>query len=362
MIFKKKLKKHVLPLEDVQIGAWPEQNFLLGMLLTQKSGYDWVMNQFIQLRGAHYINYQLENVDYSITFYPYAIHQLTPNLFDLCPFVQKYTLPKSFVKCNYGKFHEFVQLSINNGYYVSTFLDQFFRNDMGGNYGFHHPTFIYGYDDVERKVYLADNFEMGKYGKKQITFEQLERAFHLVPGDAWEVSVFLYKCVSYQYTFYVPYIREQIADYLNPQTGICYLDRTVCQNHSYQGKDYANEVYFGVECYQLIHKYLESVLWNCPEYPQKDWRSFVMLCDHKYLMLKRYEYMTQKGYLLEEPELKKALVILERHCRIALNMFIKYSITEDKFIIKSLMQKMQEIYKIDVQCMKWFSKNVREEY
>ena len=102
LFWNKQKKKQILPLEDVEIGAWPEQNFLLGLLSTQETGWDWVMNPFIQLRGAHYVHHRHGAADFSITFYPYGIHQLTPNLFDLCPFINKYTIPKSLVLAPFG--------------------------------------------------------------------------------------------------------------------------------------------------------------------------------------------------------------------------------------------------------------------
>ena len=71
-------------------------------------------------------------------------------MFDLCPFVEKNIIPKSLVLGIFRSFHEFVIHAIEGGYYISTFLDQFFREDMRGHYGFHHPTFIYGYDSGER--------------------------------------------------------------------------------------------------------------------------------------------------------------------------------------------------------------------
>lgn len=351
---KKKKSEKFLPLLDVEIGAWPEQNFLLGLLLNQETGWDWVMNQFIQLRGSHYLRYQWEDVDTSITFYPYAIHQLTPNLFDLCPYINKYAIPKSMILENYREFHEFVKCAINGGYYLSTFLDQFFREDLSGNHGFHHPTFLYGYDDGVRSVYLADNFEKGKYGRKKITYTQLDRAFAMVPGDVWEVSVFLYKLVPYKHHFTVKYVKEQIKDYLEPGKGICYFNRTVCPEPFYCDEEYKNEVYFGINCYCLLLRYLDAILKDDKEYLLNDWRSFVMLCDHKHLMIKRYEYMTEKGYMKKNVLLYEQLIQLEKDCRIIQNMFIKYTITGEKEIIVRLIKRIKNLRQKDIKCMKLF--------
>ena len=94
-MFQKRIKSaRILPLADVGIRAWPEQNFLLGILSGSEDGRKWIYNHFIQMRGSHYIRYQWDAKDASMTFYPYAIHYLFPNMFDLCPFVEKNMAPR----------------------------------------------------------------------------------------------------------------------------------------------------------------------------------------------------------------------------------------------------------------------------
>lgn len=289
-MFQKRIKSaRILPLADVGIRAWPEQNFLFGILSGSEDGRKWIYNHFIQMRGSHYIGYQWDAKDASMTFYPYAIHYLSPNMFDLCPFVEKNMIPKSLILGMFRSFHEFVIHAIDGGYYISSFLDQFFREDMRGHYGFHHPTFIYGYDGGERIVYIADNFERGKYGTKKITYDQLDRAFRLVPDGMWKYGVYLYRVTSAQYSSVPGYVKEQLMDYIAPGNGICYLNRTVCPESFHDGSDYLNEVFFGAQCYDLLDHCFQAVIRQDDTYPSKDWRSLVQLCDHKYLMRRRYQ-------------------------------------------------------------------------
>lgn len=100
--------------------------FSFEILMSMQEGEKWIYNHFIQLRGTHYINREWNKTDSSVTFYPYAIHYLAPNMFDLCPFIDKYVLPRSFVFGLFSKFHSFVISAIEEGFYISTFLDQFF--------------------------------------------------------------------------------------------------------------------------------------------------------------------------------------------------------------------------------------------
>lgn len=356
-MFQKKRAK-VLYLDDVEIGAWPEQNFLFGILGQQKCGTDWIMNHFIQLRGAHYISHRWGANDASVTFYPYSIHQLTPNMFDLCPFINKYTIPKSFIQSMYGVLHKFVIEAIDAGFYISTFLDQFFRKDIGGNYGFRHPAFIYGYDMRRHVIFIADNFENGKYGRKEITFQQLDRGFELVSAELWEVSVFLYKVVPFRFEFVPEYVKEQLEDYLEPGRGVCYLNRTICPENLHDDEDYLNEVFFGIQCYDLLAQCLEGILEGDSGYSNHDWRSFVQLRDHKHLMLKRYEYLIKNGYISGDNLLYKELQEIEKQCIIAQNMYIKYTLSGDDKIIRRLRERLGQIRERDVWCMERMLKNI----
>ncbi|MBD5157527.1 MAG: hypothetical protein HDT13_07840, partial [Butyrivibrio sp.] len=201
--------KIILPTSEVKITTWPEQNFLFAILKEVPTGYDWLLNTHVQIRGAHFIYYEGGNVDTSITFYPYAMHNLAPNIYDLCPFIEKYAIPKGLIKAKFDSFHEFLISALMSGYYVSTYMDQYFRQDIRIS-GFHHPNFIYGFDKGTKEIYLADNFENNKYAYKTISFFQADRAFELVGGNAWEVSIFLYKVKEYQHEFFPEFVKEQL--------------------------------------------------------------------------------------------------------------------------------------------------------
>lgn len=360
MFGKRSRGRKVLPLGDVEIGAWPEQNFLFGLLEGQACGTDWLMNHFIQLRGARYVNYQWGAQDVSVTFYPYCIHQLAPNMFDLCPFLEKYGVPKPLVRSLHGKLHEFVVEAIDGGYYLSTFIDQFFREDRAGNAGFRHPAFIYGYDASNRRVMIADNFEHGKYGRKEIAYEQLDRGLDLVSEELWEVGVFLYKVKPVHYEFVPGYVREQLEDYLHPGRGVCYFNRTVCPESVHEDEEYLNEVFFGMECYDLLDRCFRGILEGDPGYSSRDWRSLVQLCDHKHLMVRRYEYMVERGYAERDAALHEKLTELEKQCLVAQNMYIKFTISGDARIIQRLRNRVGDIRNMDEETVERLLRRCKE--
>lgn len=347
----------ILPISEVQVTTWAEQNFLFAILKEIPTGYDWILNTHIQIRGSHFVHYEGGNVDTSITFYPYAMHNLTPNIYDQCPFIEKYTLPKELVRSKFETFHDFVMAAIRSGYYISTYMDQYFRNDIR-TYGFHHPNFIYGFDKKMKKILLADNFENNKYAYKTITYSQADLAFELVGGNSWETSIFLYKIKEYRHEFYPKYVKEQLIDYLNPCRGLCYLDRTICMNPRYNGAAYRNEVYYGIECYDLIKKYIAGIKENDIDYVDGDWRSFSMLKDHKQLMLERYNFMTENNFANENNDLEEKFIKQIKDCEILINIFLKYKLTHDIDILDKILLRLDKSLENDKNNLTEFSKMI----
>ena len=44
-----------------------------------------------------------------------------------------------------------------------------------------------------------------------------------------------------------------------------------------------------LQCYDLLDHCFQAVIRQDDTYPSNDWRSLVQLCDHKYLMRRRYQ-------------------------------------------------------------------------
>lgn len=80
----------------------------------------------------------------------------------------------------------------------------------------------------------------------------------------------------------------------------------------------------------------------------------MQLYDHKRLMVKRYEYMVEKGYAEGDHSLRENLMELEKQCLIAQNMYIKFSVSGDDRIIQRLRERLRDIRKMDgetVECL-----------
>lgn len=325
--------KKVLPYQQSLTSTWPDTNFLLSIIRNVPQGWTWVMNTHIQIRAAIYQSYQWNIQDARISFYPYAVHDLTPNIFDQCPFIDKYSVPRVLVNDNYKNFIEFAKYAINQEFYLSLYVDQFFREDIAGG-GYHHPIYIYGYDDNESNIFTFDNYEGGKYQSKKISYDILQRAYGLINPEPWESTVFLYKLKEHSYPFVPEFVSEQLKDYLNPGMGICYFDKMLCPEKIHEGNDYYNAIYYGIDCYDFLQYYINSLLQEQPFTEIiYDMRSFSMLIDHKLLMLERYRYMVSGEYIKASDKLHQMLEKQLESARIMLNMFIKFGIKGDRQIL-----------------------------
>ena len=101
--------KIVLPVEEVGTKAWPETNFLLSVLKNFPFGWDWVLNTHIQLRCSIFYSKKWNIYDSRVTFYPYGMHDLTPNIFDMCPMLDKYVIPRKIIFEKYLSPIQFVE-------------------------------------------------------------------------------------------------------------------------------------------------------------------------------------------------------------------------------------------------------------
>lgn len=338
--------KVILPIGESCTQAWPETNFLMSILAGVDGGWEWVLNTHIQLRYSIFKSKKWNLFDSRITFYPYGMHDLTPNIFDLCPFVDKYVIPRKTVFEQYPSPLEFVDNALRENYYVSTYMDQFFRKDIRRK-GFYHPNYVYGIDMGKKEIYLMDNFEHGKFQHKKLSLSDFLDAFRQVTGNNWEAGVFLYKVKKADFHFSLSFVLDQLKDYLYPQEKHCYFHRMICPEFQVDNEEKFETVGFGIGCYDFLIDYVnrsKDGRQNC------DIRFFCIMEDHKYLMLMRYEYMVQKNIMDHDVQLQKELEELLQAFRTMKNLYLKYIMTNRYNILQEIAENLIMLKKKDKKC------------
>lgn len=342
--------KIMLPFQESLTSAWPENNFLNSIIQSVDTGYKWLMNTHIQIYGSLYVNEKYHINERRITFYPFG--HMRVNIFDLCPFIRKYCLPRKFVKQYYSYFSDFLFEMLEEKCYVFTSIQEVFKSDGQIN----HPCYFVGYNKDEGIFYAVDNFEHGKYKMKEVSFEDVNMSFDLIKEDNWDASVFLYEIVEYKYQDSIQFMSDQIQDYLNSGDGMCYMNRFFCPDKKYINQFDSGEVYLGVESYQLLYRELTEARKN----GGIDIRSFSFLTDHKKIMLLRNTYLVKQLSFSFENFYESMINDIYKEACIILNLVIKYNLKRNESIIDNITDRLDNVLDNDVRYLKYVHEKMNE--
>ncbi len=339
-------EKVILPLKESLTKAWPENNFLNALVQTMDTGYDWLMNTHIQTYGSVYRNQTYDIFEGRVTFYPFGM--LRANIYDLCPFIRKYNIPRKYVLENYSKFSDFLVKSIQKRFYICTRIYQhFLKDDLRV-----HPCYFFGYDLIEKKFWTADNYENGKYKTKILSFQDVDKAFDEAKEYGWDAGVFLYEMQDYHFENNVTFIADQVEDYLLSGKGMCYLNRFYCPSPKYKNEDEEGQVVLGLASYQILFDQIEPLKEGKSSSGNLDFRSFVFLRDHKKMMLLRNRYLEEKGVLPSDSGLQEQVDKLYRSTSQFLYMLLKFNAKPEEDQYKKCRSKLEEIRYLDEEYMK----------
>lgn len=337
----KNIDRHILPIDEPILKTWPEEGFLTSIIRRKDTSYDWIINSFVQTSA--YLHEEKDN-EVRISYLPAGKHHYAVNRFDFCPFISKYCINTEMVDNLYC----FVKKMIIQNYYVSLYVDQFFRlGDEEAYYGkMVHPLFIYGYDDYTKKIYSLDNFNNFKFDKKELDVDTLLKGYALVKKNKpFLYRIYMYMVNDKNYVFDIKYLINQMEDYRNGE------DST-----SYAGRYKDNKVY-GISCYMVLLDYLVKV--KEKDFHYIDLRSFAFIIEHKELMLKRVHYLVKRGFInvTREDELCNMLYTVIDYGKTALNLAMKYNFNHKMEIVDKIQDKirkiigMEEIFFEDIICI-----------
>lgn len=79
--------KKILPLSKVSINAWPDECFLFSIIQNCSTGYDWLMNSFVQITTNKESEFSRR-----VNFLPSSKHHYKINAYDFCPFIIKHKI------------------------------------------------------------------------------------------------------------------------------------------------------------------------------------------------------------------------------------------------------------------------------
>ena len=231
---------------------------------------------------------------------------------------------------NFSHFTDFVEYQINNEYALEPCLDRYYFpfSTYYNKEHFIHSTFVYGYDNTKKTVFVADFWESGKYEHKEITYDEMNSSM----DNNYIINLF--KLQNATYTFNPILMQTFLEDYLKSTDSF--------KRFEFSNKEYNKQITFGLGYYDYLKEY-------CTNKQLIDIRFFHLLFDHKQLMKYRLEYLFHHKYLTSDSykllnQKNNELINTSLQLR---TMVLKYNLTKDSNLLDRILGIISALKKSD---------------
>ncbi len=316
-----------LELNQPPINCYLHHAYPLTVAMSHKDFNSWFFSNYIQL--------QIDVKYYFLNFFTYPICGNSI----LSPIIDYKILDLEFIYKTNINIIDFIKNSLNLGYYVMTYTDEFFipyRVSYTKKH-FRHEIMIYGYDLNNSQFYVIGYNDTGTYYPTCVSFSEFENSFLNSIKKTNDLILMKAKdSESYRpsYEFDMENVRNLLSDYL--------LSKNTSFNYRTLGNP--NDFVYGISIYDQLIKYYENILVNGSE--EGDIRHFHLLYEHKKTMVSRLEYFVEKKYIdNNNTNLITSFYKLENEARNNRNILIKYNITKNKNKLNTLIESLHKMYK-----------------
>ena len=296
-----------LPLSFPPIASFPFDADLLSILWARYQETEpWIFDRYIQLQV------ETDPNDTFLDFYDDGVREndLLPAYF--CPFIEWRRIDRERNYPPIESFVEYVKHQIDRDTYVDTPLDQYYLSCSAkfNKRHFLHETLIYGYDDNDQTIKVADFYDQGKFAFCSVSYSELEDS-----GAGLTNFINLYSYRKFDYKFDIDIARTFLTDFLSSQ------DSFAKYKISYEERN--KNVVFGLE----IFDYLVDIF-NNRTYLNR--QSYHTLYDHMRIMRLRIEYMNRIGLISAtvRNDLTNDVDILINKTQTLQNIVLKYNLTK----------------------------------
>lgn len=344
------MNKKVLPFVIPITACYPATSGASGILFTDELIVDWMFNCFIQI-------FQVESNN-AIDYYDFAI--------DNNPFLSYNEISYSFINNNWKSMKDFVISCINDDYYVRIFNNMKKNSLYKTEKDFQHDILIYGYDNNQCKLHVADHFRNGKFEENQCLFEEFENAIDTYKPELFKSNPAFLNSVQIikkednmdrlRYSMYTSEemndiltlnlnrIVESLEDYLSGRPTVNWYTRgRVMDNRLEKSHKW------GIDCYKILSMYADN---SGKEKDDFATQSFYLVYNHKLVMLERlkkinefYVFDNFQGHLKNYEYLK---VLTNR----LMLLYIKMRYIKEKKVLSDRMkQLLKEIVELEYEYM-----------
>ena len=162
--------KTILSIEKPLILYNQDYAFPAAMMSSEKSFQNWLYSNAIQL---YYIN---DRKNFNLSYFYLGID---PNPLAVIPLLRCQSIDLKVVKGSGITAISFVRDMINNGYYITCLLNEYYVKcrQAYNTRKFEHGNMIYGFDDEKHQIFLAGFNEYLQFSNTSISYENFEKAF-----------------------------------------------------------------------------------------------------------------------------------------------------------------------------------------
>lgn len=311
----------VLPFTYPEITAFPYHANIFAILRNYNDTLPWFYTYYIQLeyqpteKGAGRLDF--------CTAWP------TGHIRN-CPWLNSSIVSKRFIKKKWCSIIDYIIDCIDDENYILCDVDEYYISHYVRYHkiNYQHEIFIYGYDESEKELFVADFFETSnKYQFKRVKFQDFQDAYDSLEHRNMYDNVQGVMSLAYQesgkFYFDLNLVCELMKDYISSKNS----------NYRYRLIDYRlNDDYlYGITIYDYLIKHIQTLENKDMSVDIKDIRTYHILWEHKKLMSMLIGYLIEQNFLHDCKDiLKNYKKEVENIAHDIRNRFIKYGYKFDK--------------------------------
>ena len=338
--------KEKLQLYTPEVRGYCMHAYPLSIIKKDESYYSWLYSNFIQLYCHKDFNDCRVPYNFFIPIqfskqgndaeYKYVIDVCS--YFFSIPFLDVQKISRNSI--NEKNIVDIIKELINLNNYIIMYVDEYGIPEKKAyrNYHKHHEILIYGYDD-ELSVFNTIGYKANdQYGVTDVGYSDFILSYNI---ERFKLPFFR------NYIYAIKYVERNC--FFDIKTVINELNK---YRYSFESSNLSFSMYTNddfVYGFDTYGKLSENIIHNARLNKKVDLRPVYILFEHKNLMLKRLEFIYDKGYISENSfkymfEIYKNIVSLLKNTT---NMIIKYNIVKNENIISKVLINLEKVYKMD---------------
>lgn len=327
------MKKRILPVSYPTITSMPEHADLLSVLENDKRTLPWIYNNFVQL-------YMLKDINRPTPIF------FRHFLFEICPLIRYQRFTREFVSRKWKSLLPFIEECIDANWYVYLNLDQYYISHSIFYRKKHrpHPTMIFGYNQYDNSVAVADFYKNLKYSFEYEKADEICMAYNC---DVSLLDFYDRRFNASQDVILFSPINEILWDF-NDEMFIGLLTNYINSTNSAQHLFSYDSIWlndsnfsYGLSVYDTCIDRIKYMIDSNSE-SFKGFHMFSTLRDHKVIMRNRLAYLYEKRKIANIAFLDSICSDLIDTLGIMQNLAIKYNFNREK----DLLFRLAELYKM----------------